>query len=124
MHKALDPLVLSAAFADSVGMPSSSSRDVACLQLSTWLRQESATPSAKSGNYLRVYKLADALGFGSIEPSRWTAAVYLLSLGSSKLTDDRPPHFVGWSRREIQLFVLQGKARTTSSRAPSRRRRR
>lgn len=108
-RKAADPLTIAAALADSAGLPSSTSRDLVCLHVARFLREDSVQPSARSGNHLRIYKIADALGLGSIEPLRWSGALFLIAIGGEEPEKgSAPPSFVGWTRADLERFVFKG----------------
>lgn len=108
-----DPLILAAKIADAAGMESSSSRDVKCLQLARWMREDGAI----SGNYEKLEMLALALDhrLGKISQARWAAALFLLAAGSSRRIKKHdipcPPMLRGWTRAEVQRYVLTGKSR-------------
>lgn len=105
-----DPLILAARLADAAGIEHSSSRDVKCLQLARWMREEGAL----SGDYEMLFALAAALDkrFLDIEERRWAAALFLLAAGSTrrfkKLEIPCPKFLKGWTRAAVQRFVLTG----------------
>lgn len=105
-----DPLVLAVKIADSVGMESSVSRDTKCLQLARWLREDSATES----NPERLLVFATALDsrFGDVGAPRWRAAMYLMSIGKRSAGAPRPKFLSGWTKAEIEHFVLSGAPRS------------
>ena len=105
-----DPLILAARLADAVGMENSSSRDVKCLQLARWMREEGAV----SGNAPYLQHLAVALDtrFMKISMDRWEAVLFLLAAGSSrhfkKIGIPCPAKIRGWTKARVQRFVLTG----------------
>lgn len=106
-----DPLILAAKLADAVGMENGASRDVKCLQLARWMREEGAV----SGNFERLQELAVALDqrFAKLAQARWEAVLFLLAAGSSRRIKNVeipcPRHLRGLTRAQVQNFVLTGK---------------
>jgi hypothetical protein len=114
-----DPLVLAVKIADSVDLESSTSRDIKCLQLARWMREEGAL----SGDAVALFGLACAIDarFSRVAISRWEAALFLLAAGSASrfttLGIPCPKRIRGWNRREVETFVLSGKARARRRKA-------
>ncbi len=81
-----------------------------CLQLARFLREDGAV----SGNYERLEFLAVALDqrFNKIHTDRWCGALFLMAAGSSRRITSKeipcPPMMRGWTKQEVQRFVLTG----------------